>query len=140
MKSPIANRRSPIPAGAVITIASAILWNATAVSAETLLLSGATVHTVAGEVLTPGQVLIRDGKIAAVGNKLSASGAKVVNLAGQHLYPGMIALNTALGLMEIDAVRATVDVKEAGEYTPDVQSWIAVNPDSELIPVARANG
>jgi imidazolonepropionase-like amidohydrolase len=27
-----------------------------------------------------------------------------------------------------------------GEFTPDVRSWLAVNPDSELIPVARANG
>jgi len=56
------------------------------------------------------------------------------------LYPGMIALDTALGLKEIGAVRATVDEREVGEFTPDVQSWIAVNPDSELLPVARANG
>jgi imidazolonepropionase-like amidohydrolase len=52
----------------------------------------------------------------------------------------MIALDTALGLKEIGAVRATVDEREVGEFTPDVQSWIAVNPDSELLPVARANG
>jgi hypothetical protein len=52
----------------------------------------------------------------------------------------MIALNTDLGLTEIDAVRATVDSREVGEYTPDVYSWLAVNPDSELLPVARANG
>ncbi len=52
----------------------------------------------------------------------------------------MIALNTVLGLTEISAVRATEDTTEVGDYTPEVQSWIAVNPDSELIPVARANG
>ena len=52
----------------------------------------------------------------------------------------MIALDSALGLVEIEGVRATRDLKEVGDYTPDVQSWIAVNPDSELIPVARANG
>src|SRR5439155_267521 len=61
-------------------------------------------------------------------------------LQGQHLYPGIIALNTVLGLTEISAVRATQDTTEVGDYTPDVESWIAVNPDSELIPVARANG
>jgi len=108
--------------------------------AETLLLTGATVHTVSGETITNGQVLVRDGKIAAVGSSVSAADAKAVPLDGLHLYPGMIALNTDLGLAEIDAVRATLDVREVGEYTPDVYSWLAVNPDSELLPVARANG
>lgn len=110
------------------------------VRAQTILLRGATVHTVSGETLSPGDVLIQDGKITAVGKSLSAPGAQVVNLTGQHLYPGMIALDTALGLVEIGAVRATDDTTEVGDYTPDVESWIAVNPDSELLPVARGNG
>ena len=45
-----------------------------------------------------------------------------------------------LGLTEIESVRGTADAEEVGDYRPDVQSWIAVNPDSELIPVTRANG
>ncbi|PYJ05072.1 MAG: amidohydrolase [Verrucomicrobia bacterium] len=109
-------------------------------SAESLLLTGATVHTVSGETVSPGQVWVKDGKIAAVGETVSAPGAEKIELAGHHLYPGIIALNTVLGLTEINAVRATQDTTEAGDYTPDVESWIAVNPDSELIPVARANG
>ena len=117
---------------AQVTVASA--------GAESLLLTGATVHTVSGETLLPGQVLVENGKIAAVGKTLSSPGAKVIDLSGQHLYPGLIALNTTLGLTEISAVRATLDTTEPGEYTPDVESWIAVNPDSELIPVTRANG
>ena len=44
-------------------------------AAETLLLTGATVHTISGETLAPGQVLIRDGKIAAVGKTVPADGA-----------------------------------------------------------------
>src|SRR5438876_1903312 len=108
--------------------------------AESLLLSGATVHTISSDPLSPGQVLIENGKISAVGVAVSAPGAKVIDLKGQHLYPGFIALNTVLGLTEISGVRATQDTTEPGEYTPDVESWIAVNPDSELIPVARANG
>ena len=111
------------------------------VRAETFLLSGATVHTVSGETLSPGQVLIRDGKIAAVAQTVPASGAASIDLTGQHLYPGIIALNTVLGLTEISGVRATQDTTEVGDdFTPDVESWIAVNPDSELIPVTRANG
>jgi len=123
------------------TIGVLALWFTTAgLPAETFLLTGATVHTVSGETITNGQVLVRDGKIAAVGKSVSGEGAKEISLPGQYLYPGMIALNTDLGLAEIDAVRATLDIREVGEYTPDVYSWLAVNPDSELLPVARANG
>ena len=107
---------------------------------ETVLLTGATVHTVSGSTLAPGQVLIKDGKIAAVEKVIKAKADRVTKLDGQHLYPGLIAASTSLGLVEINAVRATRDASEVGEYTPDVESWVAVNPDSELIPVARANG
>ena len=108
--------------------------------AESLLLKNAVVHTVSGETISPGQVLITDGKIAAVGETISATGAIAIDLQGQHLYPGLIAVDTAVGLTEIEAVRATQDSAEVGDYKPDVESWIAINPDSELIPVARANG
>ncbi len=124
----------------LLLCAASIAIFAAPATAETLLLTGATVHTISGETLSPGQVLLKDGQIAAVGKNVSANGAKTIDLSGQHLYPGMIALDTMLGLMEIGAVRATQDSTEVGEFTPDVESWIAVNPDSELIPVTRANG
>src|ERR1051326_3861789 len=110
------------------------------VRAESLRLTGAIVHTVSGETLAPGQVLIEGEKIMAVGKEVPANGATSVDLKGEHLYPGIISLDSVLGLIEIEAVRATADATEAGDYTPDVESWIAVNPDSELLPVARANG
>jgi imidazolonepropionase-like amidohydrolase len=109
-------------------------------ASQGLLLSGATVHTVSGETYSPGQVLIQNGKIVAVGATVASGGAQMIDLKGQHLYPGIIAMDTLLGLTEIGAVRATQDSTEVGEFTPDVESWIAVNPDSELIPVTRANG
>src|ERR1051326_1091878 len=56
---------------------------------EALLLKGATVHTVSGETLSPGEVLIRDGKIVSVGPTVEAGGASIVDLSGQHLYPGL---------------------------------------------------
>ena len=122
------------------TVAGLVWLLATGASAETLLLKGATVHTVSGETIPAGQVLVREGEIAGVGKSVGVTNAVVVDLSGLYLFPGMIALDTALGLKEIGAVRATVDEREVGEFTPDVQSWIAVNPDSELLPVARANG
>jgi imidazolonepropionase-like amidohydrolase len=109
-------------------------------AADSFVLTGATIHTVTGQTLSPGNVLVRDGKIVEVGSRISAQDARQVDLRGQHVYPGLICLDTALGLTEIESVRGTEDQREVGDYRPDVESWIAINPDSELIPVARVNG
>jgi imidazolonepropionase-like amidohydrolase len=109
-------------------------------SAESLLLSNGIIHTISGEPLSHGAVLINDGKIQAVGTNLAGPADKIIDLAGRHVYPGLIALDSALGLTEIESVRGTRDMTEVGDFHPDVQSWISVNPDSELLPVTRANG
>jgi imidazolonepropionase-like amidohydrolase len=83
--------------------------------AESLLLTGATVHTISGDTFTPGQVLIQDEKIAAVGPTVSAPNVATLDLHGQHLYPGLILLDSILGLTEIEAVRATADNTEVGD-------------------------
>lgn len=111
--------------------------------AETILLQNGIIHTVTGPTISNGSVAINGSKIEKVSDgkePLNFKANQVIDLKGGHLYPGLIALDTALGLTEIGGVRSTRDTTEVGEFTPDVQSWIAVNPDSELIPVARANG
>ena len=110
--------------------------------AEEILFRNATIFTVWGPPLEKAELLIADGKIKGVGTNLAetASSAREVDLSGKLIYPGLIAAATTAGLVEIDMVRATVDDHEVGQYTPDVRSWLAVNPDSELLPVARANG
>ncbi|MDB6025931.1 MAG: Amidohydrolase [Verrucomicrobiales bacterium] len=111
--------------------------------ADALVLMNVTVHTGSGPVITNGYVMIENGKIKAVGpgnEKPPIDEAPKLDLKGLHLYPGMVALDTALGLSEIGAVRSTRDETEVGDFIPDVESWIAVNPSSEIIPVVRANG
>jgi imidazolonepropionase-like amidohydrolase len=120
-------------------VASLLVSCAVSVDAATLLLKNATVHTVSGPVLTNAPVLVRDGRIASVGTA-PATADKVVDLHGLQLFPGLITPTSVLGLQEIDALRQSKDTTEVGEFTPDVAAWIAVNPDSELIPVARAGG
>lgn len=117
-----------------------LLTSLSSAGAETLLLRGATIHTVAKGTLDTGDVLIRDGKIAAVAPRIDEAADRTIDLKGLHLFPGLISPSTDLGLVEIPALRASVDDRETGEFTPEVESWSAVNPDSELIPVARANG
>lgn len=123
----------------MIVLTGVFIGSAARADAETVLLAGAIVHTVSGETLRPGFVVIDGEKIVSVGtNKPVAD--RTIDLTGLHLYPGMIDADTVLGLNEIDAVRASVDDREVGAYTPEVTAWVSINPDSELIPVARVNG
>jgi len=108
---------------------------------NSFLLRGATIHTMAGRDIQNGSILVRDGKIAGVGQNLSApAGVKVIDAAGMQVYPGMIDSASIIGLSEIGAVRETSDIVELGKFNPQLRASIAVNPDSEHIPVTRANG
>jgi imidazolonepropionase-like amidohydrolase len=106
-----------------------------------VLLRGATVHVGDGSPPSVADVLVRDGLIAAVGKNLPASpGLPTRDLAGLHLSPGLMLSGSTLGLTEIGAVRSTRDDREVGRVNPHVQSWIAVNPDSEHLDVALSGG
>lgn len=103
----------------------------------------ATIHSVSSETIEHGYVVFDHGMITKVGSgAFSAAGAdvEIVDAAGEHLFPGLISANTTLGLSEIEAVRSTNDTSEVGQLTPEVRAAVAVNPDSALIPVTRANG
>ena len=103
----------------------------------------ATVHPVSGPALEDGYVLFDKGTIVEVGpsaGKSFAEDVRVIDVRGHHVYPGLIAPYTNLGLTEIGAVRATRDDREVGDLTAEVRAAVAVNPDSTLIPVARSNG
>ena len=103
---------------------------------------GATIHPVDVDDIPNGVVLIDGGKIAAVGPATLAipEGFAVLGATGLHVYPGLIDAGTAVGLIEIGKVRETSDIGEIGLFQPDLRAGIAINPDSELIPVARAGG
>ena len=113
-------------------------------ASKPLLFVGGTIHPVSGEPIPKGKMLVVDGEIAGVfkeGDKVEVpKGTEKVDCVGKHLYPGMIAANSALGLTEISAVRPTIDLAEEGKINPNARAQISINPDSELIPVTRANG
>jgi len=103
--------------------------------------TGATVHPVDGPDLEQGTVVIADGKIAAIGADVEVpEDAAVIQAHGMHVYPGLIDAGTTLGVAEIGQVSETQDSRESGRFQPDIRAGIAVNVDSELIPVARAGG
>lgn len=106
-----------------------------------ILLSNADVYTVTQGVIEEGDLLFDQGKIVEIGKNLDApANAEVIDLKGKRIYPGFISANSTLGLVEINAVRATRDYAESGSINPNARSATAINPDSELIPVTRANG
>lgn len=110
-------------------------------AAQSLLIRGAAVHVGDGAtVLEDTDVLVEGGRIAELGRDLPAGGLPVVEARGSHLTPGLTAAQSSLGLVEIGAVRATRDQREVGDLNPHVNAWIAFNPDSEHVGVARANG
>jgi imidazolonepropionase-like amidohydrolase len=101
----------------------------------------AKIFTVSGAPIDDGTLVIRDGKIVAVGANVEApAGAQVIDGKGLQVYPGLFDAVTQMGLSEISAVSATVDSAETGPYNPDVVAATAVLPSSEHIPVTRAAG
>ncbi len=104
-------------------------------------LVGATLHPQDGPAIANGRLRFAGGRIEAIGGEeVSTAGSDVIELPGRHVYPGLIAANSQLGLSEIEAVRATVDTTEVGGQPANARAESAINPDSDYIPVARANG
>src|SRR6266508_3334070 len=61
----------------------------------------ARIVTVSGPEIENGSVVIRDGKIEAVGTSVTAPrGAQEIDARGLSVYPGMIDAGTAMGLVE----------------------------------------
>jgi imidazolonepropionase-like amidohydrolase len=103
--------------------------------------TGATIHVGDGTVLENATLLFRDGRIERVGTGISVpTGYDEVDGRGKDVYPGLIALNSQLGLTEIGAVRATNDQREVGVFNPNARAVIAFNTDSQVIPTVRSRG
>ena len=94
---------------------------------------GATIHPVTAPPYV-GTLSVVDGKIS------SQAQAEEVDGKGLHVYPGLISALSIVGLTEIGSVAGTRDEAEIGAVQPDLKALTAVNPHSDLIPVARSTG
>ena len=102
---------------------------------------GATLHPIDADDIPNGVVLIEDGKVATIGQNITIpEGIPVLRADGLHLFPGLIDAGASVGLVEFEQVRVTDDLSELGQFQADLRAGVAVNPDSELFPVARAGG
>jgi imidazolonepropionase-like amidohydrolase len=109
---------------------------------QTVAITGGTVYPVSGPRIENATVLIRDGRIAAVGTNVAIpTGAARVDAGGKWVTPGLIVAAGQLGLTEISAVQGT---NEAFQRTSEVAASFnvaeGINPASTLIPVTRIEG
>ncbi len=102
----------------------------------------AHIVTVSGPDIDNGTIVIRDGKIEAVGAGVSApSGAQTIDARGLWVYPGMIDAATSMGLVEVgQGAPGTVDTAEVGDLNPNAKAIISINPHSAHIAVTRVDG
>lgn len=121
----------------ILAISAAL---AQAPAPDAFILKGGTIHTISGAVIEDGSVLVRNGKIVAVGkNFTTPDGYQVIDIRGQQVYPGMIDAASMLGL-DSTAGELAPDARELGLLNPQLRAATAVNPASDHIPFTRANG
>ena len=112
---------------------------------KSILLLGAKAHLGNGKIIPNAAIGFREGKIDMVLSAIdirmdSTKYDQVIHCEGKHIYPGFIAPNSRLGLVEIDAVRASRDQREVGQFKPHVRSLIAYNTESRITSTVRTNG
>ena len=112
---------------------------------DRILLVNGFVHVGDGSTIESALIGIEKGKISLIKNAFAYTYNKeewdtIIELEGKHIYPGFVAPNTTLGLTEIDAVRATRDYDEVGQYNPHVRAQIAFNVESKVVSTVKTNG
>jgi len=110
--------------------------------AQTIAITGGTVYPVSGPKIDNATVLIRDGRIAAVGTNVAVpAGATRIDAAGKWVTPGFIDGAGQMGLREISAVQNTNEATLRGnEVAAAFNVLEGINPASTLIAVNRMEG
>jgi imidazolonepropionase-like amidohydrolase len=124
-----------------VVIAALVVFVLAQAEEEKYLIKNATIIPVEGETLENADLLIEGGKVAAMGDDISATnGSKIIDAAGLFVYPGFIDAHTHLGLAEVSAIASTVDIREMGKENPELKVAWAINPHSVHFKTSRING
>lgn len=112
------------------------------VAAPAVLLTNATVLTGTGTRLDNADVLLRDGRIVAVGTGLETTADAVrVDATGKWITPGIIDIHSHLGVYPSPSVRAHSDGNEAtAPVTANVWAEHSVWPQDPGFQAALAGG
>lgn len=141
-------RAAPALASTALLVAVALLSPDIAV-AQDVLIRGATVHAADERgTLKDTDVLVRNGKISAIGSDLRvAQTMMVVEAKGRPLTPGLFGGVSAIGLEEVSQEDATVDATLRlnapawqQQWRPEFDVTLAYNPRSSVVPITRVEG
>lgn len=110
-----------------------------------ILIVGATAHLGNGTVIANSAIAFENGKLTLVADATTSRidrtrYGKIFDATGKQVYPGFIATDCQLGLVEIDAARSTVDFAEVGSLNPNTRAMVAYNTDSQVLPTVRDHG
>jgi len=106
---------------------------------ETILIKNGTIVPVCGKTIKNGDLLIQNGKILKIGIDIKTpSDAVIIDSSGKYVYPGIIALMTAVGVTGYPG--AGNDQNEVGLVTPQMDPYDAINPEDNTIEVTRMGG
>ncbi|HEY2851614.1 MAG TPA: amidohydrolase family protein [Gemmatimonadaceae bacterium] len=111
--------------------------------AQTIAITGGTVYPVSGPAIQNGTVVMRDGRIVAVGANVSVpSDAQRIDATGKIVTPGIVNAATQLTITEVGAVASTRNSSARGHegIAAAFTVWDGLNPLSVLLPPARAAG
>jgi imidazolonepropionase-like amidohydrolase len=112
---------------------------------KSVLIMNGTAHLGNGKVIENSIIGFQNGEIQLVADatlvKIDLTSYDIkIDAAGKHIYPGFIAPNSTLGLVEIDAVKASDDEDEIGNFNPNIKSLMAYNSESKVTETVIGNG
>jgi imidazolonepropionase-like amidohydrolase len=123
------------------TALAALLSTTAVANAETVAITGGTVYPISGPRIPNGTVVIRDGRIAAVGANVAVpSGARRIDARGKIVTPGLINAQTELGLVEVGGERSTRNQSGRGLVNADFRPWEGFFSSSAYIASTREDG
>jgi imidazolonepropionase-like amidohydrolase len=110
-------------------------------AAETVAIVNARIEPVSSAAIPAGTLVIKDGKIAALGaNVAIPAGARVIDAKGGVVTPGLVAPSSNLSASEIGGVRETRDDGTGSALSAAFDIAYSVNPASPMIGLARDGG
>jgi imidazolonepropionase-like amidohydrolase len=112
---------------------------------QSVLIMNGTAHLGNGKTIENSIIGFKDGKLQLVAKanvvKIDMTSYDIkIDATGRHIYPGFIAPNSTLGLVEIDAVKASDDEDEIGNFNPNIKSLMAYNSESKVTETVIGNG
>ncbi|MGH0034131.1 MAG: amidohydrolase [Myxococcota bacterium] len=139
-------RRAPAPSALALALALALgpVGHAGVAAASEIAFVGARVLTVSHGAIDPGTVVVRDGRIAAVGPQAGVevpAEARVHDLSGRVLIPGLVDTHSHIGIYPRPLVPAHLDGNDPSKAVqPQLRALDAIWPQDPGIAMARAGG